>query len=78
MKNIIPKDQEPHPSFGGTFIRDKAGNLLQHIPPTRPHAEIIDAEPAAPVEESPAAIEPPAAAPASPAKAAARAPAKKR
>lgn len=78
MKSIIPKNQEPHPSYGGTFIRDKEGNLLKHIPPTKGHTSAAAEEPAQPAEDSPTAAETPADATAAPTKVAARAPAKKR
>lgn len=39
---------EPTLSDGGTFIRDKDGKLLQHIPCTNPHAPTSPAKPAAP------------------------------
>lgn len=29
-------NEEPNRSAGGTFIRDKDGVLMQHIPPTQP------------------------------------------
>jgi hypothetical protein len=32
------KTPEPDRRNGGTFIRDKDGKLLQHIPCTKPHA----------------------------------------
>ena len=32
----MSKNAEPNRSQGGTFIRDVAGKLLDHIPPTRP------------------------------------------
>jgi len=30
------KSKEPDRRLGGTFIRDKDGNLLEHIPPAKP------------------------------------------
>lgn len=58
------RNNEPDPSRGGTFIRDKAGNLIKHIPSTLPHGTPVapsaptappdPEEPAATVESRPA------------------------
>lgn len=31
--------KEPDRSRGGTFVRDREGKLLEHLPPTRPTAD---------------------------------------
>ena len=40
----MKRNNEPDRSRGGTFIRDRDGNLIQYIPPTRPHDAPVDRE----------------------------------
>ena len=35
------KAKEPDRRLGGTFIRDKDGNLLEHIPPTKSREQLV-------------------------------------